>query len=69
MHLELASIALLVSGVAYAEPPSEAARAEALFDEGRRALDKEDYAAACALFARYAAGLMFWPGRNTFSGS
>jgi tetratricopeptide (TPR) repeat protein len=46
----LMSIALLWCGPSFADPPSDGERAEALFEEGRRALDKEDYAAACALF-------------------
>ncbi len=44
------SIALLWCGTSLADQPSDGARAEALFEEGRRALDKEDYGAACALF-------------------
>jgi tetratricopeptide (TPR) repeat protein len=47
-----ASIALFGPGLLRAEeaPLSDAARAEALFEQGRRALEKEDYAAACAMF-------------------
>jgi tetratricopeptide (TPR) repeat protein len=43
--------AFLVSSAAHAAPSSDAARAEALFAEGRKLMAAHDYAAACPKFA------------------
>ena len=45
----VAAWAMVTSAVAWAQPADEG-RAEALFREGREALQKDDVAAACAKF-------------------